>query len=144
MTDTVNKSKRAWMMSRVRSKNTHPEIVVRSFLHNLGFRFRLHSSALPGRPDIVLRRFKTVVFVNGCFWHHHGRCGRARIPSSNSQFWTTKITRNVTRDRRNIRELRRLGWNVIVVWECRTKKPEMLSRALCSLLCKREGGFQAS
>jgi len=127
-------------MSRVHGTDTTPEMVVRSFLHSRGFRFRLHASSLPGKPDIVLQRFRTVVLVNGCFWHHHPHCRRAQLPSSNSRFWKAKILGNRARDRANARTLRQLGWRVIVVWECATRKPARLRAALARLLRMRPGG----
>lgn len=104
-------------MSCIRSVDTKPEIVVRSLLHRMGFRFRLYVKGLPGRPDIVLPKHKTVIFVNGCFWHRHG-CGRFRMPKSNVDYWEDKFDKNVARDKRNISSLKALGWKVIVVWEC--------------------------
>jgi len=105
-------------MSRVRSRNTKPELVVRSLLHRMGFRFRVNRGDLPGRPDIVLPRYKTVVFVHGCFWHRHTGCKRATTPSTRREFWEAKFRANVMRDRRNGRELKKAGWRVIVLWEC--------------------------
>ena len=109
-------------MSRVRSSDTRPEMTVRSALHALGFRYRLHQKDLPGTPDLVFRSRNKVVFVHGCFWHgHHCRLGQA-ASKSNVEFWADKIRRNVARDRRNITALRRQGWGVAVVWECELKK----------------------
>ena len=107
-------------MSRIRGKDTTPELAVRSALHRLGYRFRLHRRDLPGRPDIVLPKYGTVIFVHGCFWHRHARCKYAYTPKSRVEFWHHKFQQNVERDRRVQRELRRLGWKVIVVWECET------------------------
>lgn len=121
-------------MSRVRSRDTKPEVKIRSLLHALGFRFRLCDRSLPGTPDIVLKRHKTVIFVNGCFWHRHKNCSRATIPEAHREFWEAKFARNVARDERVRKELRELGWRVIVVWECRVKEilahPERLARAV--------------
>lgn len=108
------------MMSGIRGRDTKPERIVRSHLHRAGLRFRLHGRALPGRPDIVLPRWDAVVFVHGCFWHRHPGCPKATTPSSNSAFWNRKFRENMERDKRNITALRRLGWRVFVVWECRT------------------------
>src|ERR1044071_7234098 len=105
-------------MSKVRSFDTRPELVVRRNLHSLGFRFRLHSKNLPGRPDIVLPRHRSIILIHGCFWHHHSECGKSKLPTSNAQFWKNKILKNVKRDERNILELRGLGWRVLVIWEC--------------------------
>jgi DNA mismatch endonuclease (patch repair protein) len=127
--DTLTVEQRSAVMSRVRSKNTRPELIVRSILHRMGFRFRLHRSDLPGRPDIVLPRHGAVVFVHGCFWHGH-HCKRGSEPSSNIEFWRDKIDGNRRRDRRSIRRLRRDGWRVVVVWECQTKVKQVLERKL--------------
>ena len=105
-------------MAAVRSKNTKPEIAVRKLLYAAGYRFRLHSKDLPGSPDIVLPKLKTVVFVNGCFWHRHPGCRFAAVPATRSDFWIHKFEENVQRDKRNYDVLRTLGWRVIVIWEC--------------------------
>lgn len=109
-------------MARVKNKNTAPEIVVRKTLHRLGYRFRLHRRNLPGNPDIVLPRWQAVIFVNGCFWHGHD-CPRGKRPASHQEFWSTKLDRNIERDRENQSLLREGGWRVLVVWECQTKDP---------------------
>jgi len=121
MTDRITKQRRSWNMSRIRSKDTKPELVVRSLLHKLGFRFSLHVSRLPGRPDIVLRKLQTVIFVNGCFWHRHPRCKFAYSPKSRKDFWKEKFMTNVVRDRLLRQELAKLGWTVCVIWECETR-----------------------
>lgn len=130
MTDTLSAAARSALMSRIRGANTKPEIVVRSLLHRMGFRFRLHRRDLPGSPDIVLPRHATVVFVHGCFWHRHARCKGATTPKSRVDFWQAKFAKNVERDKRNRRDLRRLGWKVVVVWECDLKKPVRLEATL--------------
>ena len=107
-------------MSRIRSKDTAPEIRVRSMLHKAGYRFRLHVKDLPGKPDIVLPKYKTVIFVHGCFWHRHKGCSKATTPSTNSEYWKKKFQRNVERDKQDQAELKKLGWKVIVIWECET------------------------
>ena len=135
MADTVSKRKRSWIMSRVRSENTKPEMLVRSMLFSLGLRFRLHKAGLPGRPDIVLPKLKAIVFVHGCFWHRHKGCRDNTNPSSNSAYWQEKFKRNVERDKRNAASLRKLGWRVITVWECELKKTALLERRLRRLLC---------
>ena len=117
MTDTVSQSKRSEIMAKVKSKNTRPEITVRHALHKAGFRFRLHRRDLPGSPDIVLPKRKTVIQVRGCFWHGHN-CPRFRMPTSNQAYWMAKIDGNKKRDKKNDKLLKDLGWNVIVVWEC--------------------------
>jgi DNA mismatch endonuclease (patch repair protein) len=106
-------------MSRVKNKNTRQEVIVRSLLHRLGFRFRLHVAALPGTPDIVLPKYKAAIFVNGCFWHGHS-CNRGKLPVSNRDFWNDKILKNIARDKMNSEELKRLGWRPIIVWGCET------------------------
>ena len=121
-------------MSRIRGRDTIPELKVRSTLHRLGYRFRLHTSSLPGRPDIVLPKYKTVVFVHGCFWHRHSGCKYAYSPKSNVEFWREKFEQTVLRDQRKTGELGVLGWMVITIWECETKKPEELERKVVSEL----------
>ena len=116
--DIYSKEKRSWNMSRIKSKDTTPERIVRSFLHRNGFRFRLHVKDLPGKPDIVLPKYKTVIEVRGCYWHRHEGCKDATTPSTNTDFWQKKFADNVARDKRTEQELKALGWNVIVVWEC--------------------------
>lgn len=118
MVDFLSPSERSERMSRIRSSNTSPEVAVRRALHRLGFRFRLNRKDLPGSPDIVLPRFKTVVFVHGCFWHRHVGCKVATTPKSNTDFWVEKFDRNVARDTRSRQLLEAQGWKVIVVWEC--------------------------
>lgn len=117
MADTFDSETRSWIMSRVRSVNTRPELLVRSALHAAGFRFRLHRRDLPGTPDIVLPKHRAAVFVQGCFWHGH-ECARFRWPKSNVAYWRNKIKRNKARDARTQDELRRCGWNAYVVWTC--------------------------
>ena len=128
MADIVDRATRSRMMSAIRSKNTDPELRVRRHLHRSGLRFRLHDARLPGRPDIVLARYRTVIQVHGCFWHRHDRCEFAYTPSSNRRFWTKKFRENVERDARSERQLRELGWRVIVVWECEISSSRRLDR----------------
>src|SRR5690606_26784471 len=104
-------------MAQIRGKNTKPEIALRKVLHAHGLRYRLHGAGLPGKPDLVFKRYRTVVFVHGCFWHRHADCPIATIPKSNTQFWLDKFNRNIARDRRIVRELEKLGWNVLIAWE---------------------------
>ncbi len=121
MTDTVSREKRSAIMAAVRSRDTKPEKIVRSLVHRLGYRFRLHRKDLPGRPDIVLPRRRAVVFVHGCFWHsHHCKAGD-RLPATNTEFWRSKREGNVARDRVAITRLLELGWRTLIVWECETK-----------------------
>lgn len=126
MADRLTKSQRSQNMRRIRSKDTAPERIVRSCMHRLGLRFRLHDRSLPGTPDIVLRRHKAVVLVHGCFWHRHAGCHLTYTPQSRRAFWSRKFDANVRRDRKVEAELRKLGWRVVVVWECQTRAPEGL------------------
>lgn len=131
MTETdVVSPERSRVMRAVKGKNTTPEMAVRRVLHRLGYRFRLHDKRLEGRPDIVLRRYRTVIFVHGCFWHRHEGCARTRMPKTKLDFWTTKFETNVARDKRNLEALRLAGWKVFVVWECETKNIELLEHIL--------------
>ena len=133
MPDPLTKAERSALMARIRGTNTTPEILVRSALHRAGLRFRIHGRALPGRPDLVLPKHRVVVFVHGCFWHRHG-CRLATMPASRIRFWRDKFARNVARDARNARALRRLGWRVYVVWECRLRTPAGRERAIGALI----------
>lgn len=128
--DTFSPEKRSDIMRNVRSANTLPELKVRSLLHNFGFRFRLHRSDLPGIPDIVLPKHRTVLFVHGCFWHRHPGCPRASTPAVKPDYWLPKFARTIERDRQNQEELRKRGWNVIVVWECELKNTLALKHRL--------------
>lgn len=112
---------RSAIMRSVKSKDTVPEIQVRRFIHSLGYRFRLHRKDLPGTPDLAFPRLKCAVFVHGCFWHGHSCSRGARVPKTNTKYWRSKITRNIARDTQNRRDLRALGWNLLVVWECHLK-----------------------
>jgi len=130
MVDIVSRQKRSEMMSRIRGQDTAPEIAVRSMLHRMGYRFRLHRRDLPGRPDVVLNRFRMAVFVHGCFWHRHRGCRLAYMPKTRKRFWLEKFKKNIERDRKVQRELRRLGWKVVVIWECKTAEKEKLRNLL--------------
>lgn len=130
MTDHLSREERSHNMSRIRNKNTIPELLLRSFLHRMGFRFRLHRKDLPGKPDIVLPKYKTVIFVHGCFWHRHSGCKRATTPSTNTEYWEEKFRKNVERDEKNRVELEALGWQVMVVWECEIKNAETREKTL--------------
>ncbi len=116
--DRLTKARRSWNMSRIREKNTGPEMVVRSLLHRMGYRFRLHVAGLPGKPDIVLPRYRTVVFVHGCFWHRHQGCKNCTTPTNNRGFWVKKLSGNAARDKMHAKSLAGMGWRRIVVWEC--------------------------
>lgn len=122
MADVFSKAKRSWVMSRIHGKHTTPERTLRSLLHRAGYRFSLHASALPGRPDIVLPKYRTAILVHGCFWHRHPGCCFATTPANNRAFWLAKFAGNVERDRRKATALRQLGWSVITVWECRLER----------------------
>ena len=129
MADRLSPEHRSWLMSRIGGKNTQPEVLVRSLLHRLGYRFSLHRRDLPGTPDIVLPVRGAVVFVNGCFWHGHS-CKRTRMPKSRMDYWGPKIDANRRRDARKRRQLVSLGWKVVVVWECELKNPGKLEDKL--------------
>lgn len=124
MADIVSSAKRSQMMSGIRGKNTKPEITARKFLHQKGLRFRLHAK-LPGKPDLTFPKYKTVVFVHGCFWHRHHGCRFSTTPKNNSDFWLKKFAANVERDIRATAQLEELGWRVFVVWECQLDPPRL-------------------
>lgn len=134
MADVMTPEQRSRAMAQVRSKNTKPEKRVRSLLHRLGRRFRLHRRDLPGTPDIVLPKHRAAIFVHGCFWHAHPGCPRATTPSTRVEFWTDKLARNAARDARNQRELAAAGWRVLVVWECETRDEPALEARLLAFL----------
>lgn len=133
MTDRISREARSRLMSKIGPRDTKPELAVRSLLHRLGYRFRLHRKDLPGTPDLVLPRHGVVVFVHGCFWHGH-RCKVDKMPKSRTDYWGPKIEANKARDARKRSELRRLGWRVIEVWECELKRPDTLARRLTRLI----------
>ena len=122
MTDRISKERRSWNMSRIKGKDTKPEKQLRSLLHLAGFRFRLHRPGLPGRPDIVLPKYRSVVFVHGCYWHRHKGCPNTTTPKSRTEFWDKKFKETVKRDEKKAKELKQSGWNVITVWECELDK----------------------
>lgn len=124
-------------MSRVRAKDTKPEMTVRRMLHAAGYRYRLHARDLPGRPDLVFPARRKVVFINGCFWHRHRDCALARLPKSRTEFWTEKLERNRERDERNVEALRGLGWDVLTVWECEVSDPVALMPRVVAFLERR-------
>ncbi len=121
MTDTVSPDRRSWIMRQVKSEDTSPERFVRSLLHNMGYRFRLHRRDLPGSPDIVFPGRKKAIFVHGCFWHGHSCPRGARLPKTNTEYWRRKIDRNKERDQAQLEALRKMGWDALVVWECEVK-----------------------
>lgn len=139
MADSLTPAERSERMSRIRSRDTKPELWVRKALHAAGFRFRLHRGDLPGRPDIVLPKYDSVVFVQGCYWHAH-HCQKGRIPATRSDFWKSKFETNKRRDVRNIRALRKDGWRVYAIWECELATAPKRERALTKLIGKLRRG----
>lgn len=127
--DTVDPKKRSEIMSHIRGKNTKPELLIRSLLHRSGFRFRVHRRDLPGCPDIVLPKYKTIIFVHGCFWHQHSGCKKSTLPQTNITFWKNKLKKNLDRDLFVQNELEKSGWKVIIIWQCEIsaiqKNPEI-------------------
>lgn len=121
MPDVHDKVTRSYNMSRIRSTNTKPEILIRKFLHANGLRYKIHDNKLPGKPDIVLPKYKTVIFIHGCFWHSHADCKYAKFPKTNSSYWTPKIIHNTVKDKQHIRLLKQDGWKIIVLWTCKLK-----------------------
>lgn len=121
MADTITRERRSWNMSRIKGQNTGPEVRLRSLLHRAGFRFRIHAKELPGRPDIILPKYRAAIFVHGCFWHRHAGCRNATMPSTRTEFWQAKFDANVSRDERNRAALQAAGWTVFTIWECELK-----------------------
>ena len=138
--DTFTPQQRARCMSRIRSKNTKPEVIVRKELSRMGYRYRLHVKKLPGRPDIVVGRKRLAILVNGCFWHQHEGCKRSVWPKTNVDYWNKKLENNMNKQKRDIAELNRLGWNVGIVWECQTKDINNANEVLESIIngCKNK------
>jgi DNA mismatch endonuclease (patch repair protein) len=130
MADRLTKTQRSRNMSRIRGTNTRPEKIVRSGLHRAGFRFRLHGRGLPGRPDIVLKRYRAVVACRGCFWHHHSGCRFATLPKTRAAFWRSKLTGNQQRDAEQVRQLAAAGWRVLVIWECALRQQRSRDSAI--------------
>lgn len=124
--DVHSRQQRSYNMSQIKGRDTKPELLVRKFLHAQGFRYKLHDKSLPGKPDIVLPKYKTVIFIHGCFWHGHAHCRYFTIPKTRTQWWTDKITTNKANDVKAVKALRREGWKVMVIWECKLKKPKLL------------------
>lgn len=124
MADVHSKEIRSYNMSRIRNKDTKPEMLVRKFLHKNGFRYRLHVKDLPGKPDIVLPKYKTVIFIHGCFWHGHEGCKYYVVPKSRTEWWLNKIHANIARDRKDLDSLVSLGWKILTIWECELKIPD--------------------
>ncbi|KVO95830.1 very short patch repair endonuclease [Burkholderia ubonensis] len=134
MVDSVTPDKRSHVMSLVKGKDTQPEMIVRRIVYNEGFRYRLHDSRLPGKPDLVFNGRRKVIFVHGCFWHRHENCSLARIPKSNQEFWRIKLEGNRERDIKNIRKLIDTGWHVLVIWECELKDISSIRNKIISFL----------
>ena len=136
--DRITPERRSWLMSQVRAKDTSTEMRVRRAAHALGLRYRLHRRDLPGTPDLVFPKHRSVIFVHGCFWHRHPGCKKATTPKSRAQFWQSKFDGNLTRDRRAIEDLGTLGWRVAIIWECQTKTTETLFRLLEEIFESKE------
>ena len=132
--DKLSPARRSENMRRIRSKDTLPELIVRSLVFGLGFRYRLHDTSLPGRPDIVLRRLGKIIDVRGCFWHQHKRCVDGRQPKSATGYWKPKLASNVARDRKNLQKLTRAGWRVLRIWDCETKDLTSLRQKILGFL----------
>ena len=135
MADVHTKKQRSYNMGRIKGKDTKPEMLVRKFLHANGYRYKLHDKTLPGKPDIVLPKYKTIIFVHGCFWHGHANCKYFVVPKTRTKWWTDKINRNKANDEKAVKVLRKDGWKVIVVWECNLKSAKV-ENTLLSLLKK--------
>ncbi|WP_342635918.1 DNA mismatch endonuclease Vsr [Methylobacterium segetis] len=135
----MSPAERSARMALIRSKDTKPELIVRRLAHRLGFRYRLHRKDLPGRPDLTFPARRKVIYVHGCFWHHHSGCKVAHLPASRRDYWSGKFTRNVERDARNLADVMALGWQPLIVWECETRDPARLERVLTEFLGPRHG-----
>lgn len=134
MADRLSSQKRSWNMSRIKSRDTTPELAVRKVLYRMGYRYRLHSPAVPGKPDIVLKRFRIAIFVHGCFWHRHSGCKFSYIPKSRVEFWAKKFEENIRRDETVRKQLSELGWKYLTIWECETKSSETIEHLLRGFL----------
>lgn len=145
MADVFSKEKRSWIMSRIKGKDSLPEMVVRRYLHAKGFRYRLHVKSLPGKPDIVLPKYKTAILIHGCFWHAHGNCKKASLPKTKTEWWKSKLEKNKQNDLKTEKALKKLGWKVITIWQCQLKSSKFdstinkllrqLHRRLQTLVC---------
>ena len=142
MADTISKQRRSELMSRIRSKNSKVELLVRSLVHRMGYRFRLHRKDLPGKPDLVFAGRRKVIFVHGCFWHWHPdpNCKQARMPKSRQEFWRPKLEGNRRRDRENRQKLIELGWEVLEIWECEARDPEKIQSRIRAFLGPSRAG----
>ncbi len=135
MADVHDKKTRSYNMSQIRSTNTKPELLVRKFLHAQGYRYRLHDKKLPGHPDIVLPKYKTIIFIHGCFWHGHANCKYYKVPQTRTEWWLAKINRNKANDDKAAKALKKQGWNIITIWEC-SLKPARADKTLTRLITK--------
>ena len=135
MADVHTKAQRSYNMSRIKGKNTKPEMLVRKYLHAQGFRYKLHTKTLPGKPDLVLPKYKTVIFIHGCFWHGHHNCKYFTIPKTRTGWWSEKINKNTANDLKAVKLLKKDGWKVITIWECKLK-PAKLNQTLTALVKK--------
>ena len=140
MTDIYSKNKRSQIMSKISGKETKPEILVRKFLFRKGFRYRKNDKRYPGKPDVVLPKYKTVIFVHGCFWHGHD-CRAGKLPETRKEFWQNKIGSNVVRDKKNRHELEKLGWRVLIVWQCELKNKKMRTEKLKNIEQEIQKGY---
>jgi DNA mismatch endonuclease (patch repair protein) len=134
MADVFTQQKRSEIMSRIKGKDTKPEKIVRSLLHEMGYRFRLHVDNIPGKPDIVLARHHKIIFINGCFWHRHQICRKKKPPKTNAKFWLEKITKNVKRDKLIQKQLSVAGWRVLTIWECEASVIEVVKPKLVTFM----------
>lgn len=135
--DDESLNHRSWLMSRVRSKDTTPELRVRSLVHRAGYRYRLHVNGMPGKPDLVLPRYRTAILVHGCYWHRHPGCKQATMPKTNVEYWEKKFESNLARDKRDQKALIQGGWKVLVIWECQTRNLQKLEALLLATLPPR-------
>lgn len=140
MTDIYSKNKRSWIMSKISGKETEPEVLVRKFLFRKGFRYRKNDKRYPGTPDIVLPKYKTVIFVHGCFWHGHN-CRAGKLPETRKEFWQNKIDTNIARDKKNRQDLEKLGWKVLVIWQCELKNKKIRGEKLKEIEQKIQNGY---
>lgn len=140
MTDIFSESKRSDIMSKITGRETKPEVLVRKYLFSKGFRFRKNVKELPGKPDIVLSKYKMVIFIHGCFWHGHPGCKKAKLPATNVDFWKKKINENTERDKKNIDSLKLLGWNVEIIWQCELRNRRLSTDTLDILVSKLRNG----
>ena len=134
MADHLTKDKRSWNMSRIRAKNTKPELIVRKYLYSKGFRYRLHTKDIQGKPDLSNKTKRIAIFVNGCFWHQHKNCSRSTIPKTNKNYWIPKLNSNISRFKRNINDLKSFGWKVVIIWECELKNNVKEIKAINEIL----------